>query len=375
MFFHNFKYFFKSSVRQKEIVFWVIIFPIVLGSLFKVAFGEISDGQRFQKIPVAVVMNSEDKTLEAALKQVSQGDGGLFDAVFADEKEALKLLKNKEVKGIIYSDGLKMTVSERGIEQTIIKSFMEQYKNTSAMLTEAFMTNPQKAAEVTQIMTGEIKANVKQNSKAEDYDFMMPYFYNLVAMTALFGSYLGVAIPIHNQANISDIGARKSCSPVKKSVSTAAALCAAGVVQMICMTICMTFLKLVLKIDFGDRLWLCYLTSYLAGFVGVSFGFFVGSIGRAGEAVKIGILTTVSLFLCFLSGLMVQNIKYSLEQIGLGWFNRINPAAVIADSIYALSIYENFDIYLEKVAVMVVISVIFCMGGFLLSRKRTFKSL
>ena len=41
MFLHNLKYDFIQTIRQKEIVFWLMMFPIILGTFFKMAFGNI----------------------------------------------------------------------------------------------------------------------------------------------------------------------------------------------------------------------------------------------------------------------------------------------------------------------------------------------
>ena len=41
MFFHNFKYSLKNAFRQKEFLFWILAFPIILGTFFYVAFNSM----------------------------------------------------------------------------------------------------------------------------------------------------------------------------------------------------------------------------------------------------------------------------------------------------------------------------------------------
>lgn len=375
MFFHCFKYGFLEAVRQKEIVFWVVIFPVVLGLLFKVAFGSVTEKTKFDTIEVAVVVSDENEMFRNVMDGLSQGDEALFKTSYCKEKKALELLENKDVAGVIYGDDLTVTVSQSGIEQTIIRQFLLEYKANSAVIMDTVKTNPQKLSEITSLMASEIKANSEIKLIDGDYDSMVSYFYNLIAMTALFGAYIGIFIPIRNQANISQLGARKSCSPVKKSVAVSASLCAGIFVQTICMIICVSYLRFVLGIDFGDRLVLVYLTAVFSGWVGVAMGFFVGSIGKMSDAAKIGLYTAVSLFLCFLSGLMVMNMKQSLEKIGLGWFNKINPAAVISDAFYCLNVYDDLKVFATKIITMAVTIVIFAVLGFIMTRKRKFKSL
>ena len=42
-------------MRNKANLFWILIFPIVLGCLFKVAFSNITESESFHTIPVALV--------------------------------------------------------------------------------------------------------------------------------------------------------------------------------------------------------------------------------------------------------------------------------------------------------------------------------
>ena len=46
MFLHNFLYEIKSSLRVRDLVFWLILFPIILGTFFKVAFGGLYENKQ-----------------------------------------------------------------------------------------------------------------------------------------------------------------------------------------------------------------------------------------------------------------------------------------------------------------------------------------
>lgn len=92
-------------------------------------------------------------------------------------------------------------------------------------------------------------------------------------MTALFGSMSGLFVAQENQGDLSALGARRCCSPVNKLTSITATLLAFHVVEMICMVISVTFLRFVLKVDFGSKLPLVYLAAVLGGIMGISMGF------------------------------------------------------------------------------------------------------
>jgi ABC-2 type transport system permease protein len=140
------------------------------------------------------------------------------------------------------------------------------------------------------------------------------------------------------------------------------------------MVICVSYLAFVLKVDFGDRLWLVYPSAILGGITGVSFGFFVGSLARVSEKAKGAILVSISMLLCFCSGLMMGNMKAVIAE-NIPWFNNINPAAVISDCFYCLNIYEDYDRFISKLITMAAISVMFIVLGFVTSRRKKYASI
>ena len=59
MFLHNFKYAFKILFRNKTLIFWTFAFPIILGTLFNLAFSNISNSEKLDLINIAVIDNEE----------------------------------------------------------------------------------------------------------------------------------------------------------------------------------------------------------------------------------------------------------------------------------------------------------------------------
>ena len=59
MFLHNFKYSLKTLFRNKTLIFWTFAFPIILGTLFNLAFKDIEKNEMLEIIDIAVVDNSE----------------------------------------------------------------------------------------------------------------------------------------------------------------------------------------------------------------------------------------------------------------------------------------------------------------------------
>lgn len=378
MFFHDLKYELLSIFRTKELIFWLMIFPIALGLFFHAAFGGIYDKTtKFSAVPAAVVNVSGDVMFDQIIASVGEGDDGLLEVTKADSiEDAEKLLRDGEVDGILIKDGeLTLTVADKGMNQTILKSFADSYNLQETIITDAVKSGDlMKIEQITQALSDEARSVSDIDLTGGNTDNLAQYFYNLIAMVALYGEMLGLNITIRNQANLSTLGMRRQCSPRKKSFSLLVSLCAAFIVQSVCMVISVTFVRFVLDVDLGNRLGLVYLSGIVGGLLGVCMGFAVGSIGKGSYDKKSGITIAAVMFCCFLSGLMVGNMKSVIEEKA-PWINKINPAAVISDSFYCLVMYDDLDRYISKLVTMLVISAVFAAAGFMMTRRRKYESL
>ncbi|MEE3466875.1 MAG: ABC transporter permease [Eubacterium sp.] len=129
MFFRNISYEIKRNFRAKEVLIWMIIFPICLGLFYKFAFGNLGKEGAAMGIKVAVVENTSDKMFhmfygeesEAAEEDASTSDSSsdeqttadgktengmekaaaMLDPTYCSEEEAYKLLNDGEVVGVI----------------------------------------------------------------------------------------------------------------------------------------------------------------------------------------------------------------------------------------------------------------------------------
>lgn len=375
MFLTSLKYNFRNAIRQKDLIIWLLIFPIVLGAFFKIAFSSINENEsKFKSIPVAVVHADKNSTLKSVLDNIENSDDPLLKPRYENEKKALELLESKDVTGIIYADDLSLTVGDEGISPTILKSFLSQYKTNEKVITDTAKNDPTKLQAVISKLNEDVSCNETLSLTDSDLDVYTQYFYNLVAMVALMGTMSGVFTAIEQQGNLSDLGARRCCSPQNKFLAITADLMAKFAVQAICVIVSVSYVQFILKVDFGSRLPLVYVSGIIGGIMGVSMGFFIGAIGKMSAGAKNAISLTLSLTSCFFSGLMVGNMKVVMKN-ALPWFNKINPATVIADSFYSLQVYSDHKVFITKIITMLIITVIFIFGGFLLTRRRKYASL
>ena len=376
MFLHCLIYEIKTCLRAKDLIIWLLLFPIVLGTLFKVAFGSLYEKNTlFRTIPAAVVEQSGDSMLRTAADAVSEGDQPLLSVTYTDEATALDLLEQKEIKGILYAgDTVTLTVGGSGIQESMLRAFAEQYNHYESVLRSTAEQNPQKLPQVMEALSADVTASRRIPLTDGNPDPFIQYFYNLIAMVAMFGSVTGLHIATDYQANMSALGARRNCSPVRRAVSLSAAVTGSCLAQSVCMITCVTFLAFVLRIDFGARLPLVYAAAILGGWTGVSIGFCIGSAGSFSTNTKTGITMTFSMACCFLSGLMIGNIKAIIAEKA-PWFNMINPVAVISDSFYCLNLYSDYRRFCVKILTMLITAAVCTVLGIILSGRKQYASI
>lgn len=371
----------RCLLRDKALVFWTLLFPLLLGTLFYVGFGNLTTAdESFSPVPVAVVddaaYNADEgfaQTLEAVSKK---GEGQLFLLEKTDAQSAGQLLQDGKVDGVLTAsaDGIRLTVAESGFNQTIIKSFLDEYAATSKTVTRLAAENPEDTPAVVAALTNPPSFTKTVSFSDAEPDMMRSYFFALIAMTALYGAFWGVRNILDLQANLSALGQRRCMAPTHKMTSLLADFGAALTIHFAELLVVLFYLMFVLRIDFGGQIGYILLTCLMGCLVGVSFGMFIGTVFRGGDGIKTAMVVGLSLLLSFLAGLMFVQMKYLIAAYVpiLAW---INPAALISDAFYALYVYESHTRFWLNMLILGGITVIFCGGSYLVARRQKYASL
>lgn len=383
MFFHQFKYTVRRLLHTPAEIIWVLLFPIILGTLFHVAFSNILDSkEKFHVIPTAIVLGDtsfSDNFKEIADELGEKGDDQLLDITYTEFDHAKKLLRDKKVSGIITVDeSAHLTISDSSgtlrMQQTILESFVKQYNVNSGAITTIATSQPEHLQNSLLSLSENTSYLVKKNLTSGNMDFVIQYFFNLIAMACLYTSFAGCQISIRTQANLSHIGARRMVSPNSRAVTLIAEFFANLLVQFGSLCLVLLYLIAVLKVDFGERIGLTICSILMSCALGISLGMFVGSISHIGENVKMGLLVGVSMLFCFLSGLMVDTVRPIIEKF-CPLINRLNPAVRISDSFYSLSIYDTYERFFGNVIAIFLYTLLFLVGTFLVIRRDKYASL
>lgn len=380
MFRHLFVYRLKCMWRDRTLVFWTLLFPLILGTLFYAAFGRLVNmGGAFSPIRTAVVDSPAyraDAALQHVLGALSQpGDRQLLDLTVCDRERAEGMLRKGDIGGIIIAGSPpKLVVRESGLGQSVLRIILDEYIQTSATAARILQQNPQAGAELSTVLQEHVGYTTEISFSDAPPNTLLIYFYALIAMTCLMGSYWGLKNTLHTQASFSGQALRRSVAPTHKLAMVATDAAAALVLAALEVLLLVAYLALVLRIGFGASVGYILLTCLLGSMAGVAWGTLLGTVFRLSEGTKVGILTGCNLFLSFLAGLMFVNVK-DFVATRLPALSYINPAALITDALYSLYIFDNHNRYFLNMGLLCVIILTFCAAGFLKLRRERYVSL
>lgn len=371
----------KCLFRTRGILFWTLLFPIVLSTFFNLAFSNIYSGEMFQSIPVGVINNQgylDDTVFQMALKETNASDeeeSKLFEVTECSREKAEELLSNGEIFGFIdVEDDYSFTVKDSAIEQTIVKSFLDIYKQHRNIITNIVEKDPSKLEDVmSELMntSGFVMEKVKGENKP---DTMITYYFALIAMASLYGCNWGLKEIIDIQADQSVRGARMNVAPIHKMKLLLCNLSAAVVVQICNILLLIAYLAFVLKIDFGNDIGYIILTCIVGSITGVTMGSMLSALIKKSEELQVSILVSITMICSFLAGLMIANMKY-IVALYVPILQYINPAALIADAFYSLYYYDTYTRFFTNIGCLFGFSLLFGIITYLATRRREYASI
>jgi ABC-2 type transport system permease protein len=378
LFAHIFIYRLKCLLRDRETIFWTALFPLILGTLFYMAFSNLNNNELFQPINIAVVNDSQyqmNESFKQALNKASAGEQRLFNATVTSKDQADKMLSDNLIDGyIVVEEPIKLVVAKSGINQNIIKSFIDNYMQTVSAVKSILAENP--SAMPTLLQSIENRENFFNDvpiSKAAP-DNTLNYFYTLIAMACFYGGFIGMREVTDIQANISPVAARVNIAPVNKMKAFLYSSAASFLIHFFEMLILLAYLIFVLRIDFGNKTAYGLLATFIGSIAGLSFGAFISALVKKSEGVKVALLITVTMTCSFLSGMMYQNMKYIVARNApvLSW---LNPLNLLTDAFYSLYYYDTFARYVLNIAALSIFSIAFCSGTYIIIRRRKYASI
>lgn len=377
MFIRDFLYTIKILMRAKVSIFWTLVFPILLATFMYMAFGSIYEqDEMFSNIKVAVVTEDESANgLNYMLDALSDGDDALMSVTRMSESDAEKLLADEEVEGIIYTDDVKLTVAESSVNASILETVLSEYKQYEHALKDIYKYGTEPKGDMSNLVEklSEQRSYYTEKASTEgSQNVYNNYFYAIFAMSCLFASLSSIEMMSNLQANVSATGKRKNVSPQRKMTFVLAEFAALLLIHFVVEVISFIYMSCI-GVDFGDRVWEILLTLFVGCFIGLAIGVIVGAISKLAEGTKIGIVIGISMVMSILSDLCINGIKYEIQQ-HVPIINKLNPAALISDSFYALNVYSDHQVFTENIVIMTIEAVVLIAVGILMVRRNRYAS-
>ncbi len=418
MFVHNFKYTLKILFKNKMLIFWTYAFPVIMGALFSLAFSDIENNEKLDIINIAIVeevkeadsddvvedmlseeiasgemsfdaIPSQTEILKDSLKSMAEeGEDQMFNISYLSEEKAKDKLQEGRISGylVLSDEEPKVVVKESGINETVFWQVVSQIMQTTGMVTTMTENEVEKQiaagnyqidgeAIEEQVLSQLNKQEVSLNDiSGENLSYTMIEYYTLIAMTCLYSAMLGMYAINNVLANMSKKGMRVGVSPVKKGQLVLSSVCASYVVQLIGLVILFAFTVFVMKVDYGNNIWAISLLALIGCLAGLSMGIAISSLIKTGENTKTGIIISITMLGCFLSGMMGITMKYVVDK-NIPFLNKINPASMITDGFYALYYYDTLDRYWFNVGSLLVFSLLMIVISFGALKKQVYESL
>lgn len=339
MLIHHFVYTFKILFRNRLLIFWTFAFPLVLGTFFYLAFSGIESGEQFKAVEIAVVGESDWRSVYESLSDPDDADR-LFNARYLSETEARQLLDEKEIVGyvVLTEEQPRVVVGGDGVGETILTAVTDQLLQTEQIMQYA-------PADPGAVMALLQETPVLKDVSGARLSYTMIEFYTLIAMTCLYGGMLGMVAMGQALADGSVQGRRVAVSPLPKGRAVLGSVLAGYLTQLIGLALLFVYTVLVLRVDYGNNLPRIILLALCGCLAGLSIGIAVAALVRAGDNTKTGVVISVTMLGCFFAGMMGITMKYVIDS-HLPLLNRLNPANMITDGFYALYTYDTPDRYL-----------------------------
>lgn len=376
MFWRLYQYSIRQTLRQKMTMFWNLLFPIILGTLFRVSFGDYLDTTVvFQQIPVAYVAEEgADSSFEEVLNTLEK-ENGMLKVIPADKRRAETLLKEDKVEGIYYNgQSIRLIVECQEVNQSILSSVLEQYQRLKVTFENIGRENPAGLEQAWKMLKHPSQYLREDAISDSPKNMMTDYFYALIAMNCLMGVTMGLEIAVGFKANLSNLAARKVSAGVSRFRMLLPDLAAKTTIQYLCAVCSTCYLMYVMKISLGQKTGLLFLTVLLGSMTGIFLGFFIGGLGTYKKSIKEGICISIMMLSSFLGGLMVGGIYRFLENHA-PVVNRINPASLMVNALYSLNIYEGYEKYTQCMGALLAITALLGAGAFAAVRRERYASI
>lgn len=372
------------NIREKSNIFWTMIFPLILATLFHFTLGEMLDQNGMETISAAYVTQSAAESAESPshqekdsfLEYLESFDNSWLKILPMTEKEAENALKNDEILGTFYGGEEKsLTIGENSTYTSILSQVLEIYEKNEVLIARIAQDHPEHLSDAVAALEDYKTCTETVTFGGTSMDSVQNYFFALIAMTCLYGSFMGMYNAVGVQANTSVLGARLTAGCVKRYKSIAASLLSSWMISFLEVLILLFYMDVILgDIDLSGQILQIFVICAAATLYSCSLGMVIGTVGSWSANLKNGIVVAVSMACSFAADLMLSGVKSAIETYA-PVINRINPGALTTDAFYSVLVYNDTEKYFRSLILLTVFALLLLTAAVLSMRRMRYESI
>lgn len=350
MFLHVVKYRLLAIIRDRQGMFWMLLFPILLTSMMSVVMMNlINEDMSISPARAAIVKNAawnSSAPLQDVIATLNADEESLF--VFSPVEtaaEAEQMLASGDVHGYFIPDaenGLTLHVIRTGFPQTILSEFMSSYTSQARLISDMFRTDPLKALALAADGIQASRLTFEPIDPAQNVS--NPWgamFFTLIAMMALYNALQSATESTAVDPTVYSVGIRQRTMPQHHISIVLSSFAAVAVMGLLNMAVYLLYGQFLLGLDFGLTAYPLYAAAIaISGvFAGIAMGFLISAL-VPGKRNRHSAVIATSMVMVFLAGMMVLQMR-QIVRANAPFLKYLNPADMITDAYYGLLYYGD----------------------------------
>lgn len=381
-----------QALRNRGVVIWVLLFPLLLATVFLFMFDGYSSGYDSEAAQVGIVTDGspEAESLVSALEGLSAGEDPLLVTIsYQDEDAAAAAADAGEVCAYVVAGAdaaPRMEVPARStgtVEQAVVQLVLERLLQVSATLEAvgerdpSTLSSPGATARLAEALAGdEVKSTRLSVLRTEASEFAR-YYYAMLGFSSLMGAQVALLLVVSKRADGSPEGARRQLGAVGPARQLASALLSAWVVVFSCLTVALVYIRVVAGVSFGGREGLAIAACAACSLVSCAVGTLIGAIPRLSAPTKDVVCTIATMGLSLPAGLFGEPSLRLADWLSLNapWAQAINPAVQVGETFYRLAYYDSLVPFAQSVGALLAISAALLAVAALFMRRQRYAAL
>ena len=370
----------KILSRKPLNIFWILLFPIILVTLFKMTMGSQGVVTNFSEKVKLEFIKTNTEAIDTQVENAFASEElqnycefSISDSIEASQEK----IDKEEIDGYFYikenEDNTYTLVAKTGYSSfanSMIQTFAENFVNTANKIYNAVIESTSGAMQ--DIRKGDYtKAGDKIYKQENVPSLAALYTYPAIIYSILFTGLLVQHCIRSMSSNMSYTGMRVELSTEKKSKTFIGAILASFTIGFVALLLLTVYIQFIMKIDLGVTKHFGHLLAIYA--VGLIVSILLSSMvvlltHKKDETAQGNVLSSVLMLMYFLSGGMVGNLSLIIKKY-VPFLYYINPATLLSDSINYLSYKDDLAIVCFNLGIVALSGIVY-LGISILTLRR-----